>query len=285
MVIARGVPPRTVALDNPTNIERLNQIAGEGARQGGLEWYNTQPLLHAFQEELGAEAGSEAYRRYLNFVGATSPLSTVPVNIRNASYYYRLAQQGRSFPALSRVNGRLALAEPLPPPYGHFAQTRHLKNALDVLRYESILPLQNPKPASMAQNLAGNQRPVTLDSNVAQTIGLVNNRGFPKYAPSPGDYGYLEDVIQREAEKMGMSPAQYQASLWVGGAQNTELRSSTDPFVKAFEDRVEYTAGRRFPETETQVLRRMIRGERPLLGIGGIAALSPFEPTDDFEDD
>jgi hypothetical protein len=78
--------------------------------------------------------------------------------------------------------------------------------------------LQNPKPASFAQNLTGNQLPVTVDSHNLRLWGLTDTQGRPVDTPGRG-YGFLEQLQQDEAAKMGLSPAQYQASAWLGGGK------------------------------------------------------------------
>jgi len=40
----RGVPGYIRAVDNPANIHRVNAAAEQGAEQGGLAFYNTEPL-------------------------------------------------------------------------------------------------------------------------------------------------------------------------------------------------------------------------------------------------
>jgi hypothetical protein len=266
----RGVPETATSLAKPENIARINSVVRQGAKAGGLEWYNTMPLREAFIAELGPEQGPAAFARYMDYVASTSPHSAVPINVRNASYYYGLGQRGDPMPTMhieQVLNKRgvhqpkWKLDEPLPSPYGHEAQTLHVQNATNVLNQGGI-PLANQKPASFSQNLQGNWRPVTIDTHNARLIGL------PRDAPSKTEYGFLEAMQQREAERLGMTPAQYQASAWIGGGAETGLRSTADPFLRVFEQRVRLTADKTGVPPE-QVLRRFIRGEMPLLKFGG----------------
>jgi len=266
----RGVPETATSLATPENIARINSVVRQGAKAGGLEWYNTMPLREAFIAELGPEKGPVAFQRYMDYVASTSPHSAVPINVRNASYYYGLGQRGDPMPTMhieQVLNKRgvyqpkWKLDEPLPSPYGHEAQTLHVQNATNVLNQGGI-PLVNQKPASFSQNLQGNWRPVTIDTHNARLIGL------PRDAPSKTEYGFLEAMQQREAERLGMTPAQYQASAWIGGGEQTGLRSAADPFLRVFEQRVRLTAEKTGVPPE-QVLRRFIRGEMPLLKFGG----------------
>jgi hypothetical protein len=88
-------------------------------------------------------------------------------------------------------------------------------------------------------------------------------------APKPTEYGHLERFQQEQARKLGMDPAQYQASLWLGGAKETGVKSGTDPMLKHFERRVEHTAEQR-GQTKEQVLKDFIHGRAPLLMIPDI---------------
>lgn len=252
----RGVPEATQQLASKSNINRINKVVDQGAKMGGLEWYNTEPLRQAFLEELGPQ-GQGDYARYLDYVAATSPRSNVGTNARNASYYYTLDKQGEPLP-----NPDVA---PLPQPYGHIAQRLHIQNAENIRDNGGIPVLQNPKPASFSQNLQGNQTPVTVDTHNVRLIGL------PRDLPAKNEYGFLEAMQQKQAAKKGMTPAQYQASAWIGGGDQTGLASSADPFVKVLEQRIQKTADAR-GVTPAEVLRQFIRGKAPLLSGAGIGA-------------
>ncbi len=86
--------------------------------------------------------------------------------------------------------------------------------------------------------------------------------------PRSNEYGYYENWQQDQAAKMGLSPAQYQASMWLGGGDTTGLGSAAEPFLGTLEARVRYTADRLGIDPE-KVLDMMLRGEIPLLAEGG----------------
>jgi hypothetical protein len=273
----RGVPHRVQSLASPTNIERVNDAALRGADQGGRAWYNTEPLGEAFIGLLGPEKGLAAYEQYLNFVAATSPRSSVGENIRNASYYYVRSKQEPTMPVPHWDGSKLRLDETLPPPYGHTAQGLHAKKVNEVLEGGSLSPLTNPKISSFAENLRGNQMPVTIDAHNARLWGLRNARGLPADVPPQAGYGFLERLQQAEAGKLGLTPAQYQASAWIGGANQTGVRSNLAPWLESFEERVALTAQKHGMSKE-EVLRQFIRGELSLLSLGGIAAAEATLP-------
>ena len=86
--------------------------------------------------------------------------------------------------------------------------------------------------------------------------------------PNPNEYGYYEQWQQDQAAKMGLSPAQYQASMWLGGGDTTGLGSAAEPFLGTMEARVRYTADRLGMDPDV-VLEMMLKGEIPLLAEGG----------------
>jgi hypothetical protein len=276
----RGVPVRIRALANPATIERLNEAARRGAERGGREFYNTEPLREAFTGELGEEKGKAAYDKYLNLVGATSLLSKVNENIRNAAYHYMRSQQGFP-PPVSYWDGRMwRLTEPPPPPWGHILEGLHAKKIGEVMAQGSLSPLSNPKSASYVQNLRGNQTPVTIDMHGSRSVGVTDTRGNPVDVPPRAGYGFIERMYQREAQKHGMTPGQYQGSVWLGDAEQTGVRSTRSPWLDSFEARVVLTA-KKLKITPAEALRRFIRGEVPLWSFGGAAGTTIARESDD----
>ena len=96
----------------------------------------------------------------------------------------------------------------------------------------------------------------------------VDRPNFWASQPNENEYGYYEGWQQDQAKKMGMSPAQYQASMWVGGGEDTGLGSVAEPFLKTFEARIKYTADRLGVSPDV-VMEKMLKGETPLLARGG----------------
>jgi hypothetical protein len=99
----RGVPKRTLALASPENLARLDEVARRGIQLGGMNFYNTAPLRQRFIDEIGPELGQQAFDRYMDFVGATSPRSPlVPTFAMPASIGIFL-EKGSNFPLPSRT--------------------------------------------------------------------------------------------------------------------------------------------------------------------------------------
>ncbi|MEY9428140.1 hypothetical protein ABH975_003455 [Bradyrhizobium ottawaense] len=300
---ARGVPARTQELTtNPQVREQMLDVIRRGQDLGGAKWYNAEPLREAFNAELG-KGGDAAFRQYMDMVAATSPRSDVGTNVRNASYYYTLARQGLPMPAVGTPN---------PQPYGHMAQRLHQQNVGNVVG-EGWNPLQNPKPASFVENLAGNQAPVTVDTHafrlpaiLAQDPRFLETRYItgkgatprniqtevsgdqipleeavrtPAYwqsQPQKNEYAAMEQYYKGLAGDLGLTPAQTQAAAWVGGGPITGLASASDkPFIGFVQDRAIKTAAER-GITPAEALSQMISGKAPLLSVGGAAAAAPY---------
>lgn len=197
---------------------------------------------------------------------------------------------------------------PNPQPYGHLAQRQHQMNAQTVAG-GGWDPLQNPKPASFAQDLMGNQQPVAVDTHAFRLPGMLaqdprfletayrSSKDAPKQniqqmvlsgqmsmedalkqpaywqaQPKTNEYGAMEQYYKSLASDAGLSPAQAQAAAWVGGGQTTGLASdASKPFIGFVEDRANKTADVR-GLSPAEALSQFIRGKAPLLGVGAAGA-------------
>ena len=295
----RGVSQRTSDLVGDRNVfDKVSAIVNEGKQMGGDRWYNAEPLRQEFVHHHGPDEGNKRFRKYMDFIAASSPRSAVPENIRNASYYYHLAATGKPMPAVGDKN---------PQPYGHMAQRLHQLNAQRVSG-AGWDALNNPKPASFVENLVGNQRPATIDTHafrlpaiMAQDprfleTALQSSKDGPKRnfqrevesgqtsmadavkqgsawqaAPRDSEYGALEDFYRRIGKEQGLTTAQTQASAWVGGGRHTGLASDeSKPFLRFLEDRIRLTAKKKNKDPK-DVMKSFIRGEEPLFSTGGAA--------------
>ena len=293
----RGVPARITDIVADKDVQnKMLGVISEGQKMGGANWYNADPLRENFVRQLGSNQGNEAFRKYMDFVAATSPRSDVGTNVRNASYYYQRHMGGEGMPEIGEKN---------PQPYGHMAQRLHQMNAQRVSG-AGWDPLNNPKPASFVENLVGNQAPVTVDThafrlpailaedpryletafqvnkdapkqNIQKMVGsgeiplpeAVKRAAYWQAQPKANEYGAMEQYYKKLGQELGLTPAQTQASAWVGGGKLTGLASDeSKPFLKFFEDRIHKTA------TETKmdprdVLNEFIKGKMRLKSKGG----------------
>lgn len=297
--MARTVPPRgpsdriVSALSNPEVAKGINETVERGIEGGGLQWYNTDPLRERMASLVPSDQLDQRYAQLMDIVAATSPRARVPDNVRTAAYYNYLQSQG------------LPIPDKPAPGYGSVAQKLHTQNVRDVTGAGGWDVFKNPKPASFSTNLQGNQQNVTIDTHNFRLPGILSQdprflatsivpeKGAepmrprqwveegslsledalqrPAYwesKPNANEYGYYEQWQQDQAKKMGISPAQYQASMWLGGGEDTGLASAAEPFVGTFEARVRYTADRLGLDPE-KVLEQVLAGEIPLLAEGG----------------
>lgn len=303
----RGVPARVTELtEDPGVRSKMLETIEAGRAMGGDRWYNADPLRQRFLEVLGPD-GEASFRRYMDYVAATSPRSDVGTNIRNASFYYGRDRSGQGVPAVGDKN---------PQPYGHMAQRLHQMNAERVYG-EGWDPLNNPKPASFVENLVGNQRPATIDThafrlpavhaqdprfletayqsakdapkrNIQKEVEAgalsmdeaAKTPAFWQTQPKANEYGAMERYYQGLGKELGMTPAQTQASAWVGGGKLTGLASDeSKPFMGFMEEVVMRTAAK-LGQSPREVLTKFIRGEQPLLSLlgGGVVAASALPP-------
>lgn len=297
----RGVPARvTDLINNPDVQSGMTGMIKRGADMGGADWYNADPLRQAFIDELGPQ-GDQRFRQYMDLTAATSPRSDVGTNVRNASYYYNRLVNDRGMPEVGDKN---------PQPYGHMAQRLHQMNAQRVAG-AGWDPLNNPKPASFAQDLMGNQQPVAVDThafrlpailsqdprfletayqssadapkmNIQQLVEsgkmpmseAVATPAYWQAQPKANEYGAMEQYYKKLASDQGLTPAQTQAAAWVGGGPTTGLASdSSKPFIGFVEDRANKTAAER-GISPAEALSQFIRGHKALLGLGAGAAVA-----------
>jgi hypothetical protein len=297
---ARGVPARVKELIANKGVRnKVMETVERGRQMGGHLWYNAEPLRHKFVEVHGEDTGNLMFHKYMDYVAATSPRSEVGANVRNASYYFGRHVRGEGSPEVGETN---------PQPYGHMAQRLHQMNAQRVAG-AGWDPLNNPKPASFVENLTGNQQPVTVDTHAfrlpailakdprfletalqttkeapRQNIRAQVERGetpmseavkraaYWNAQPKENEYGAMERYYQGIGKQMGLTPAQTQASAWVGGGNVTGLASdASKPFMGFMQDRVMKTAQETNREPR-DVLHSFVKGEAPLRASGGLVS-------------
>lgn len=299
----RGAPARVADLIANKAVRRQMIERIQRGQKVGSIWYNAEPLRRHFVDTHGDDLGNRLFRRYMDYVAATSPRSDVAVNARNASYYLHRDITGQGMPEIGSRN---------PAPYGHMAQKLHQRNALKVYG-GGWDPLENPKPRSFVENLVGNQRPGTIDTHayrlpailaadprfLAQTMDLdkeaaargekrrnpraehaagtlpldeaLQRAAYWDSKPLKTEYGAMERYYQGLGQELGLTPAQTQASAWVGGGDVTGLKSPPNkPFMTALNERVMHTAQQRQMDPR-DVAHQFVTGKAPLLATGGRA--------------
>jgi len=296
---ARGVPPRMAeALADPNVRAKLRNVVRAGQEVMPNSWYRTSPLYERFVAEYGPEEAARQYERLMQITASTSTKNPVPSNIKAASYYNYLANQG------------LPIPDKPAPGYGSLAQGQHVAAVREFLDRGALDPLKNPKRYSFAENLLGNETPVTIDTHNMRMLGIASkdprflalsvpvgegtNKTYfkprqafeqgdlslkealdrPVYwssAPEKNEYAAYEKAQQAMARRMGITPAELQEKMWVGAATKTGLGSPPEPFLQTFANRINYTAMRMGVDPKI-VLDQFVKGKIPLLGGAGLAA-------------
>lgn len=306
----RGIPER---LQNLTgNQKAFNKAAGwtaDGMTEDGLGWYNMEPLRNKFIEAHGAEEGAKNFNQYIDLMAATSAGARTNANARIASYYY-----------VNGADGAPVAIPPIGSGYGHKAQNLHNTNANQILSGGGLDPIQHPKRFTFAENLKGNQEPVTVDKHNIRMWGMASEdpawvankledqkgAGAPSWwsdakngpwtpqgfsprdfvtqnntkwgdipatwfegAPTKTEYGALEALNHKLADKLGVTPAAAQAASWLGAGPITGLGSPPKSMMNTFSDVINQRAAAR-GQTPDEVLNQFIMKQRPL-AVGGAA--------------
>jgi len=263
-----------------------DRFASEGALAGGKEYANLGQLLERAIGEIGEDKGQKFFDLYTDFLAAAAQRSKSEDAIRNASYYqHRLAQGERiPVPRWDKERKRLVIDERIPEENYHRWAPMHLVKIHESLRKEGFDPYKSPKTASLAQGFKGNHKPVPIDVHDVRRSGLLDARGEPMTTPGRAGYAPIERWIQDRAAETGLTPLQYRSSVRVASAALTGMRSSTEPLIRQIARRIEITA-RKHGLSSEEVFRRWVRGEMPLLSLGGaLAAGAAISETDDAAD-
>ena len=180
-----------------------------------------------------------------------------------------------------------------PNPYGHWLAELHQKLAKGVAG-GGLDPIQYPKITSFAENLKGNNKPVTVDMHALRLPAMLARdanflrreyreklqRGelsmdeavaHPAYwrNPYPNEYAAIEAFYKELATRANLSPAEAQAAAWIGGGHITGLRSRLyKSFKEFFDDRIRRTAKDK-GLSEDDVWRLFLRGELDLVRFDG----------------
>lgn len=295
----RGPSARVVdAFNNPKVIKGFKYYVKKGAEALPDNWYANDPVFKVYQQEWGPLA-EEKFFQQMGYQAATSTGSAVPDNIRTGSYYNWMAEQGIPFP-------------PKPDPgYGSKYQGSHLRTAQDLLTQGGVDPLANPKRASFTENLVGNENQLTADKHFVRLLGMLTedprwlkttarvsrngqevdikpqqlfNEGkltmedalkdpmVWEEAPNDNEYKYMEDNFRKlVAKPLKYTVADTQGKAWVGAAEKTGMASPAATWAQLLRQRIQYTADRLNVDPQV-ILRKFVRGEIPLLEIGGAAA-------------
>jgi len=278
-----GTPKGLEILDDPATRARMKQYALRGQELGGRAWYNLEPLRKAFVKQLGQEQGTIEFNRYADIIAATSPRTTVATNIRRSSLLRNSEKQGIPLDSWANLDKETGLpkkgrANALPEGYGHLAHETQQGLLEDLAGGGHFSGMTRPKTSSFAENLKGNQNPLTIDTH--NMAALYGDNAFKK-SPTPTQYKFIEEFQAGIAKELGMTPAQFQASVWIGGDTGV---ADPRPFMDVFRDVLERTA-KKEGIGKKEVLQKFISGEMNLwqlitpVAAGGVLATQSPDDT------
>lgn len=281
-------------LDNPAAKSAILRNMRRGDILGMREWYGSKPLYEAAMQE---GQTPEEFNRMMMHLASASQRSPVPGQIKRGSATWVAEKQGKLAPD--------APSYTLPPGYGSLAQKDIIKRAYEIAGGKGLDP--TAKLGRFHQNLIGNLDPVTVDvmalrgpilatkdprwlatavreknlktgeintltprkdfeSGKLDVKTALRRPGLWEAAPKGAEYNAFEDLYRQMAKKHGAAPAEGQAVAWYGSGAEAGLRTEPKTFMQHLEDRILDTAAKR-NETPGQVLRAMLRGEKPLMGV------------------
>lgn len=251
------------AYDTPEVRQKLLDAYDRGAQSpDSKDWYAMGQLQDAFVNELGPEEGLLAYKnRFADPMAATTGGADPGQNMLTAHYGNYLRNQGESPPGASYK---------MPHPIGGRYVTGNMEMYDKVINQGQGLTAEgHPKRHNFSANFLGDRSRATIDEQM--TMGMIG-----KAAPPGGTYGILEDIMGQAAKERGVQPANFQDVAWAGFKG-----SEGKPMIRWVNEMVERTS-RVTGKTPQEVLRGFIRGDMPMYGLGGAAALGALEEEDPY---
>jgi len=246
------IPDELKIFESPAQQKKLVDWFDEGVKQGGLAWYNTNPLRKFSIQEFGKKKGLELYDRLMRYVAGLSPETRPMSNIKQASFYNYLDQQG-----VDVVQKIISKTLDVPPGYGR----------------KSMKGVQS----TIASAKAGTKGPVVVEGKDIKLKGIPlyaqNYKGtFPATAPKVGRFyqnltGNIEDMATLDAGFMRAASGKRGGR----GKKATELRGSAskeiyDPMERGF---VDFSKKRGIESAKGQAA--IWSGSAPYTGIGGVS--------------
>lgn len=183
------------ALRDPNNPVRADMF--ETIRRGispeirGQDWYNTEELRDWFVGELGEEAGNAEWSQFMDLMGAGSPMSNVPANIKSApAMRNRLATDPEYAAGLldvTNLEDARQFGRTRPAGYGH--QSQGLQELIHARQRQGAWSgepepgvsgamssmTDNPKPKGFTNSLKGNARNIAADLHFTRFMAMASN--------------------------------------------------------------------------------------------------------------
>lgn len=178
--------------NNPVRADMFDTIRrGMSPDIRGQDWYNTEELRDWFVNELGPEAGHAEWSQFMDLMGAGSPMSNVPSNIKSASAMRnRLAtdpEYAKGLLDVQKLDDARVYGSSRPAGYGHQSQglqelihARQRQGAWSGAPEPDVSPAassmtDNPKPKGFTNSLKGNARNIAADLHFTRFMAMASN--------------------------------------------------------------------------------------------------------------
>jgi len=187
---------------NPVR-RQLEADIDRGINVGGADWYNTEELRDWFVAELGEAEGHRQWSEFIDLIGAASPGSKVPSNIRNAS---AMRQRMYSDPEYAGLLGNVtslddarAIARGRLPGYGHKTQglqeqiaSRQMAGRWSGEPEPGVAAtkgaaVENPKPKGFAWSLKGSEKNIAADLHFTRYVAMASRD--PRWLTTQAEIG------------------------------------------------------------------------------------------------
>lgn len=268
---ARGVPEDVKKAMGSANKKRIGGLLESGIDKGGLGWYNLRPLRDEYIAKFGEQEGAKRFNRFAELVAGTSPRSNVKANIKRASMFQKMMEEGID-PGTALNTSEVGKGFRMPSGYGHLAHKNHRGILSDMLSEHGISGPKKygrPKITTFAENLKGNLAGATVDTHNKKALTLPYNL---KETVRDTEYGFLEDINKDMAKRYGIAPAQAQSSIWAGANEITGVDDAR-PFMQLMDEAVMRTA-KELDVSPQEARDRFLGGKTALYGVGGTGFLA-----------
>jgi hypothetical protein len=262
---ARGVPEDVKKAMGSANKKRIGGLLESGLDKGGLGWYNLRPLKDEYIAKFGEQEGAGRFNRFAELVAGTSPRSNVKANIKRASMFQKMMEEGID-PGTALNTSEVGEGFRMPSGYGHLAHKNHRGILSDMLSEHGISGPKKygrPKITTFAENLKGNLAGATVDTHNKKALTLPYDL---KETVRDTEYGFLEDINKDMAKRYGIAPAQAQSSIWAGANEITGVDDAR-PFMQLMDEAVMRTA-KELDVSPQEARDRFLGGKTALYGVG-----------------
>ena len=235
----KGVKPRMArAIKLPRVRKGMLELAQKGIAQ--KDWYKTRPLLQKYVQILGEDKGTEKFVRDIKIFSGASAGASVPANVKMASYYQYLAEQGLPLDKPKKGSG-----------YGSLTADTQRKGVVEYLERGELDDIDKPKRVSFTANFLGQEDYITSDRHNMRTIGILSKD--PEFLKTSLILSKQEDVERfkelgfeiKKAGKQGKPKVEPQAELAKGTISMKQATQMPILWVEAPEDN-EYQAYENF---------------------------------------